>query len=207
MLFLPWKTAGRRYLEPPSGGPQGVRFSEYTRRISEPHLEWLNEALAAEAEGLRAHLAGGEAAPHFASAAAGYRASWAAAPPMSFGRLVGMLKTAVLAGEPHEAATYALTQLPADSVSPVAAYAEALAAAVIGDDDRVRRAAEVMAVEGGAFERTARALVALADGDEAGLAAAVRMIRADFAEREAHLTGVPVADTALVLERLVSFRP
>ncbi len=184
-----------------------MRFSKYTREITESHLQRLDEALAAEAEGLRAHLAGGDPAPHFAVATASYRASWEAATPLSFGRLVGMLKTAVLAGEPHEAATYTLAQLPADSASPVAAYAEALAAAVLGDDDRVRRAAGVMAAEGGAFERTATALVALADGDEAGLATAVRVIRTDFAERDAHLTGVPVADTALVLERLTAIRP
>ena len=57
-----------------------------------------------------------------------------------------------------------------------------------------------------AFGRAADAIEALADGDDEAYAAAARAIVADFEGREEHLTGVPVADTALMLERLAEPR-
>ena len=57
-----------------------------------------------------------------------------------------------------------------------------------------------------AFGRAADAIEALAGGDAEAYAAAVRAIVADFEAREEHLTGVPVADTALMLERLAEPR-
>ena len=60
--------------------------------------------------------------------------------------------------------------------------------------------------EGDAFARTGRALAALADGDQSAYAAALDEIVADFAGRDQHLSGVAVADTALVLERLAEPR-
>jgi hypothetical protein len=181
-------------------------FSAYTRVITEAHLQRLDEALAAETAGLRLVLDGGAPEPHFARAAVAYRSSYESAPPASYGRLVGMLKMAILAGDANDAAAFALDRLEAEAFSPVAAYAEALAVAVTGDDDRLRAAAARMAVGGGAFERTADGLAALAEGDRPRLDAAVAAIRDDFAQRIEHLTGVPVADTALVLERLAVSR-
>ena len=57
-----------------------------------------------------------------------------------------------------------------------------------------------------AFGRAADAIEALADGDGERYAAAVRAIVADFEARDEHLTGVPIADTALMLERLAEHR-
>jgi predicted CoA-binding protein len=57
-----------------------------------------------------------------------------------------------------------------------------------------------------AFAHPADAVAALAAGERAEYAAAVRAIVADFEARDAHLTGVPIADTALVLERLAERR-
>jgi hypothetical protein len=57
-----------------------------------------------------------------------------------------------------------------------------------------------------AFDRTAAAIEALAAGDRAGYAAAAREIVRDFEQRSAHLTGIAIADTALVLERLAEAR-
>ncbi|HWT26182.1 MAG TPA: hypothetical protein VN213_21925, partial [Solirubrobacteraceae bacterium] len=60
----------------------------------------LEDAVAQEARGQRALLAGTPgAAAELRAAAELYRRSWEAAPPRSFGRLVGMLKAAVLAGD------------------------------------------------------------------------------------------------------------
>ena len=63
-----------------------------------------------------------------------------------------------------------------------------------------------MLAAGDAFDRTGRALAALARSDAAAYAAALAEIVADFETRDQHLSGVPVADTALVLERLAGAR-
>ena len=90
--------------------------------------------------------------------------------------------------------------------SPTAAYALALACLAADDDAAAGAAAAQMAAGGEAFERTAAALAALARRDEAAYADALRAVIADFESRDLHLTGVPIADTALVLERLAEPR-
>jgi hypothetical protein len=170
------------------------------------HLELLSEALAAEAEGQLLLLEGVPAPAPFARAAAAYRASWEAAPPEAFGRLAGLIKAAVLGDDATEAAGYVLGQIPAGAVSPVATYASAIALLVQGDDDAAARAGVEMAAGGAAFERTAAALVALARRDRTAYAAALAVIVADFEGRDAHLTGVAIADTAVMLERLAAPR-
>jgi hypothetical protein len=173
------------------------------------HQARLDAALAREGEAHRAALAGdwGTARRAFASAEAEYRASWEAAGPGAYGRLVGMVKTAVLAGGGSGAAAYARGALEgADAGSPAAAYALALAALVQGDDATAEAAARRMRTGSDAFARTADALAALATGDEDVYASALQAIVDDFAARDAHLTGVPVADTAMVLEELAAAR-
>lgn len=175
------------------------------------HQQLLREALTAEAGAHRAVLAGDDerAREAFAEAARRYRASWQAAPPAAFGRLIGMLKASVLAGEgATEAAEYALAELAGGQVadSAAAAYALALAALLTGDDAVAREAAAAMAAGEEAFARTAHALVALADRDARAYAEALGAIVADFEQRTEHLTGVALADTALMLERLAEPR-
>jgi hypothetical protein len=135
-----------------------------------------------------------------------YRESWEAAPPGGYGRLVGMLKAAILRGDAAAAAAFARAALGDEIESPTAAYALALACLAAGDDAAGGAAAEQMAAGGEAFERTAAALAALARRDEAAYAAALLALIADFEARDSHLTGVPIADTALVLERLAEPR-
>jgi hypothetical protein len=147
------------------------------------------------------------AAPILREAATTYRASWEAAPPGGYGRLVGMLKDAILAGDAADAAAYARAALADDeSGSPTAAYALALASLAIGDEIGTEVAARTMRAGGEAFERTADALAALAGRDEPAYAEALAAIVADFESRESHLTGVAIADTALALERLAAAR-
>lgn len=139
----------------------------------------------------------------YADAVEKYRASWALAPPKSYGRLVGLLKAAVLGGDSAAAAREVREALDGDpdaAGSPVASYVLAVAALIVGDEDAVAPLADVMEPRGGAFERTAAALRALAAGDAAAYAEAVAAIEADFAERDEHLTGVAIADTAIMLE-------
>lgn len=140
----------------------------------------------------------------FREAAERYRASWEAAGPRAFGRLIGLLKSSILAGEGGHAAAYVREQLGDGGCdSPPACYALALALLAQGDDEAAAPAVQGMrAGEDAAFARTADALAALARGDGAAYASAVEAVVADFAARESHLTGVAFADTAVMLERL-----
>ncbi|HEV3000831.1 MAG TPA: hypothetical protein VGW75_08855 [Solirubrobacteraceae bacterium] len=173
----------------------------------ESHRGLQREALELEADAYRALLAGDDAAARDALRAAWdrYRASWDAAPPDAYGRLVGMVKAAVLAGEATTAARFVRSAV-GEAGTPTAAYALALAALVEGDDEVAARAAEAMRDGPEPFGRTADAVAALAARDVSAYARAVEAIVRDFEGRERYVTGVPIADTALVLERLAAAR-
>ena len=160
----------------------------------------MREAIAADGEAHRALLAGEDARLALRRAADAYRVSWEAAPPRSFGRLVGYAKASILAGE--NPAPYVREQLHGEADSPPSSWALALAALADGDDEAARRAADGMLAGSEAFGRAAGAVAALARRDRQAYAGMVAAIVNDFERREEHLTGVPIADTALVLERL-----
>ena len=168
------------------------------------HEDAMWEAIAADGDAQRALLAGNDARSALRRAAERYRASWEAAPPRAFGRLVGYAKASVLAGD--KPAPYVREQLGDEVESPPAAWALALASLSAGDDAGAARAAEVMRTGSDAFGRAADAVAALAARDRDAYRAAVDAIVDDFERREEHLTGVPIADTALVLERLAERR-
>ncbi len=172
------------------------------------HAELLDAGVAADGRAFRALLDGrpGDARDALREAAALYRASWEVAPPRSYGRLVAHLKSAVLAGDGAEAAAWVEGQLDGACDSPTSCYALAVAALAGGDDPLAARAAAGMAEGGDAFARAAAALAALAAGDAAAYRVAVAAIVRDFEERDAHLTGVPVADTAMLMEALAEPR-
>jgi hypothetical protein len=174
----------------------------------EEHRVLQAQAVEADATAQRCLMAGDRegAEPHLRVAEQRYRESWEAAPPGGCGRLVGMLKAAILRGDAAEAADYTLGALAFGTESPTAAYALALACLAAGDDVAGGAAADQMASGGEAFERTAAALGALAHRDEPAYAAALRAVIADFEARDVHLTGVAIADTAVVLERLAAAR-
>lgn len=172
------------------------------------HADLLVEAVAADGEAYRALFAGRIADAHASleAAAALYRASWEAAPPRSFGRLVAYLQAAALAGEPEAAAAYVRGQLGDACDSPTSCYALAVAALLEDDDDAASRAATGMSEDGEPFARAARALSALAGRDRESYARALAAIVADFEGRETYLTGVAVADTAMLMEALAERR-
>lgn len=167
----------------------------------------LLEALEREARAQRLLLAGDTdaAAPVLREVAALYRRSWEGAHAGAYGRLTGMLKAAILAGGGEEEAAYAREHV-GPATTPAAAYPVALAALVEGDDAAAAGAAADMAGGGDAFDRTAEAIIALAGGAGERYAIALGEIVRDFEGRETHLTGVPIADTALVLEVLAERR-
>jgi hypothetical protein len=171
--------------------------------------ELLREAIALERAAQQALLRGDEARSRtqFRAAAERYRASWEAAGPRAFGRLIGFLKASVLWGEGGHAAGYVRGVLGEGCDSPPACYALALAALIQGDDEAALQAIEGMReTEDEAFARAADALHALATGDRDTYETAVTAIVADFAARADHLTGVAFADTAVMLERLAAPR-
>ena len=176
---------------------------------AQDHRELMAAAIERDGAGQRALFAGDidAARAAFAQAADLYRRSWKSAPPGSYGRLVGMLKSAVLAGGGEAEAAYAREALGGeDRPSPAAAYALAIAALIGGDDAAARRFSEAMRPGLEAFVRAADAVDALAAGDQDAYDAALGAIVRDFEQRAEHLTGVPIADTALMLQRLAEPR-
>ena len=162
----------------------------------------LNAALAAEAEAYRTLLRGGDARPALLAARDAYLASHAESGPTSWGRLVGALKMALLLGAgARPIARQALREV-GEAGTPASAYLRALAQVTLGERPDVG----TMLAGGDSFARTGRALAALADGDGPAYTAALSEIVADFAARDQHLSGVAIADTALVLERLAEPR-
>ena len=176
--------------------------------MSQDHRALQGRAVEADAAAQRHLLAGDRtgAEPFLLESERLYRESWESAPPGGYGRLVGMLKAAILRGDADAAAAYARAALGAQDSSPTAAYALALACLAVGDDAEATTGAEGMAAGGEAFERTAAALAALAGHDAVAYATALTAVIADFEARDVHLTGVPIADTAVVLERLAEPR-
>ncbi|MEA2444875.1 MAG: hypothetical protein QOJ12_2167 [Thermoleophilales bacterium] len=177
--------------------------------MSEEDRDWrlMQQAVATEADGHRALLAGDDAGRDLMRRASSlYRESWEAAGPRAFGRLIGMQKAAVIAGDASAEAEYARREVGAEGDSPPSWYALAIAALVEGDDGLARRAAEGMREGPDAFGRAADAIDAIAHGDVEAYATGVAAIVSDFEQRAEHLTGVPIADTALMLERIAAAR-
>jgi hypothetical protein len=173
------------------------------------HQQLLTAGIERDGVGQRELMAGHPDSAHaaFREAADLYRRSWEAAPPRSFGRLVGMLKAAVLAGGGVPEARYARRALAgADPHSPTASYARALAALILDLDAEAQGWALRMSAGTDAFGRTAEAIAALAGHDGGRYAAVLAQIVHDFEGRTQHLTGVAIADTAVVLDALAARR-
>ena len=174
------------------------------------HRQLMTAAIERDGDGQRRLLDGDQdgAREAFAAAAELYLRSWDAAPPASFGRLVGMLKSAVLGGAGEPQAAYVRASLSAEeaAASPTASYARAIAALIVGDDAGARQSAARMRAGSEAFGRTADAIDALANREPDVYTASLWAIVRDFEDRDQHLTGVPIADTALMLERLAARR-
>jgi hypothetical protein len=167
-------------------------------------------AMAAGGAGLARLMQGrnGEAAGWFARSAERNRDSWEGAPPASWGRLIGAVKSRILAGDWERAAEdarWTLAEDPDASDSPIGAYAAALAALTLGDDTRAGLLVEKL--KAGEFpEPVAAALGALAAADRDGYRDAVGRVLDSFETREAYLEDIPVADTVIVLEALAAQR-
>ena len=150
-----------------------------------------------------------EAAEWFARAAGRYRESFTDAPPGSWGRLIGAVKTRLLGGDWDGAradAEWALAQGPADAESPVGRYAACLALLVLDRDHEARTLAGTIRERGDFPHDVADALATLAAGDRLGYIEAVERVLESFETRDEYLEDIPVADTVIVLQALAAGR-
>jgi hypothetical protein len=152
---------------------------------------------------------GEEAGTWFARAAERYRESFADAPPGSWGRPIGAIKSLVLAGDwpaAEEAARWALEAGAADAQSPIGRYAAALALLVLARDAEARPHAEAIRTRDDFPGAVGDALAFLAAEDALGYTEAVEAVLESFETRDEYLEDMPVADTVLVLQALAARR-
>ena len=151
----------------------------------------------------------GEAADWFNRAAARYRESFADAPPDSWGRPIGAIKSLILADDwpaAEEAARWALDAGAGQASSPIGRYAAALASLVLGDDVAARQHADAIRSRPDFPHEVGDALAYLAVQDVVGYAEAIDAVLESFATRDEYLEDLPVADTVLVLQALARRR-
>ena len=151
----------------------------------------------------------GEAAEWFSLAAERYRESFADAPPGSWGRPIGAIKSLLLGGDwegAQAAAEWALSVGAAAADSPIGKYAACLALLVLQRDREARVLADDLRTHDGFPTDVADALAMLSAQDVAGYMLAVESVLESFETREEYLEDVPVADTVIVLQTLAAQR-
>jgi hypothetical protein len=166
---------------------------------------------AAWAAGLSLLMLGrrGEADDWLVRAAETYRRSWPDAPPGSWGRPIGAMKSRLIAGDlagAREDAQWALDAGAAASESPVGRYAAALAQLVVGEDGEATALAETLIGAEAIPPAVTESLLALASRDAQAYERASRALVADFESRDEFLEDIPVADTVLALQALAAER-
>ena len=166
---------------------------------------------AAYAAGLALVMAGDLSAGEWLlRAAACWRASWdVGAGVDSWGRPVGAIKAALLADDAGAAEQFArwTVELGAEaSPSPIGRYAATLALLVLERWADARHSAESLRARDDFPADVADALAFVAAHDPVAYAEAVDSIVESFETRSEYLEDVPVADTALVLDRLAARR-
>jgi hypothetical protein len=138
-----------------------------------------------------------------------YRESWPDAPPGSWGRPIGAMKSRLIARDlarAREDARWALDAGAADSDSPIGRYAAALALLVRGEDAGVSALAETLVGVDAIPPGVTDSLIALATSDEAGYERAIRALLADFEGRDEFLEDIAVADTVVAFQMLAAER-
>jgi hypothetical protein len=164
---------------------------------------------AAWGAGLCLLMQGEDAREWLERAAERWRESYADAPPGSWGRPIGAIKSRILAGDWDGAAADARWAIEAgagEAESPIGRYAAALAFAVLGEWDHVRVHADYVRTHEAFPNEVADALAFIAAEDVVGYVEAVEDVLDSFETREEYLEDIPVADTVLVLQALAGRR-
>jgi len=147
----------------------------------------------------------GEATEWFSLAAERYRESFADAPPGSWGRPIGAIKSLLMGGdwEGAEAASeWALEVGAAEAESPIGKYAACLALLVLERDREARFHADELRTHDGFPTDVADSLAMISAQDVAGYQLAVESVLDSFESRDEYLEDMPVADTVIVLQAL-----
>jgi hypothetical protein len=148
-----------------------------------------------------------ESAAWLRRAAERYRESWQEAPPDSWGRPIGAMKSLLLAGDDATgAAQWALDAGAAEAASPIGAYAGTLALLVLGRDVEARVLASKLRDRDDFPRDVAEALATVAAADRGGYLAAIEAVLESFETRTDFLEDVAVADTVLVLQQFAARR-
>jgi hypothetical protein len=150
-----------------------------------------------------------EAAEWFDRAARRYRESYEHAPPGSWGRPIGALKSRILAGDwsaAEEEARWALEEGAAEADSPIGRYAASLALLTLGRDAEARPIADSTRERDDFPHDVADALATLSAEDPLGYTYAIESVLESFEQREEYLEEMPVADTVVVLQALAERR-
>jgi hypothetical protein len=142
-------------------------------------------------------------------AAETYRRSWPGAPPGSWGRPIGAMKSRLIAGDLEGAradAGWALDAGSATSESPIGRYAATLAFLVLGEDEQATTTVASLAGAEAIPPAVTETLTALVARDPAAYERAIRALLADFEGRGEFLEDTRVADTVLALQALAAER-
>lgn len=166
---------------------------------------------AAWAAGLSLLMLGraGESNEWLVRAAETYRQSWPDAPPESWGRPIGAMKSRLIAGDlagAREDARWALDAGAAESESPIGRYAAALGNLVLDADEPAATLAATLAGAEVIPPPVTASITALAAHDARAYVAAIEELVGDFEARDAYLEDIPVADTVLALQVLAEAR-
>ena len=191
------------------------RVDELEARYEAQHGELDERALVRKgnvtyAAGLTSLMARRDSSVWFVRAAAGWRESWdAGAAVDAWGRPIGAMKAALLAGDDTrvtEYAEWALELGTATAASPIGRYAAALALLALGRYAEARHVAESLRERDDFPHGVADALATIAAHDVVGYVEAVESVVTSFETRDDYLEDVAVADTALVLDALARRR-
>jgi hypothetical protein len=142
-------------------------------------------------------------------AAARWQESWEHATSTSWGRPIGSIKAALIAGLDDEAVAFARWALELDAEtaeSPIGRYAATLALLVLGRDAEAAVLAASLQGRDDFPPAVADALAAVAAHRSREYVAAAEAVLTSFETREEYLEDVPVADTVLVLQALAAPR-
>jgi hypothetical protein len=142
-------------------------------------------------------------------AAARWRESWEHATPTSWGRPIGTIKAALIAGRDEDAVGFARWTLELGSEeaeSPIGRYAAALALLTLERWADAERVASTIRDCDDFPRPVAEALAQLSADHLDGYADAVGAVLESFETRDEYLEDVAVADTVLVLQALARKR-
>ena len=138
-----------------------------------------------------------------------YRESWTDAPPGSWGRPIGAMKSRLIAGDragARDDARWTLDAGAAGSESPIGRYAAVLAHLVLSEDADAGRLATTLLGRDDFPTTVADSVASLSSSDPSGYGEAIHALVEDFEARTEFLEDVPVADTVLALRTLADER-